>query len=224
MVQTYFATSCPPLVKSESRVTQDIENGEFEAELIQSAVLRLRKKTFLGVQGTVVVAAFDLDQTLISTKSGYIYPMNGNDWKLLPDILSHLSRTLGEIEQEHENVLPVIFTNQGGVVPNRETKSYINMLIKLQGAGSALSRFPLIYASLKASDEKKKLFRKPAAGMFELLKEDLSPHVKIDMERSFYVGDAAGRLEDHSRADIDFAKNAKLAFYTPEEFFGLDIK
>lgn len=221
MGQTYFATTHPTVIKAEQRKSLGRNSDDFEAELIQNAVLRLRKKSFVGVQGTVIVAAFDLDQTLISTKSGYVFPMNGNDWKLLPDILSQLAETLGRIESENESVLPVIFTNQGGVVPDRFAKSYTNLLIKLEGAGSALSRFPLIYASLKASDEKKKIFRKPAAGMFELLRKEISPQAKIDMERSFYVGDAAGRPNDHSRADIDFAKNAKLKFYTPEEYFGL---
>ena len=36
------------------------------------------------------------------------------------------------------------------------------------------------------------------------------------MGRSFYVGDAAGRPADHSDADVGFAANASLVFYTPE--------
>ena len=39
---------------------------------------------------------------------------------------------------------------------------------------------------------------------------------RIDVEQSFYVGDAAGRPADHSDADVGFATNAGLTFYTPE--------
>ena len=35
----------------------------------------------------------------------------------------------------------------------------------------------------------------------------------------FYVGDAAGRKNDHSYADINFAYNIGIKFYTEIEFF-----
>ena len=47
----------------------------------------------------------------------------------------------------------------------------------------------------------------------------------IDVEDSFYVGDAAGRKnvhggrDDHSDSDIKFARAIGCQFYTPEEFF-----
>ncbi|KAM5584445.1 hypothetical protein ABKV19_004027 [Rosa sericea] len=37
--------------------------------------------------------------------------------------------------------------------------------------------------------------------------------------RSFYVGDAAGRSNDHSDADLKFAEANGLKFYVPEDFF-----
>lgn len=37
-----------------------------------------------------------------------------------------------------------------------------------------------------------------------------------DLERSYYVGDAAGRRGDHSDVDRKWAENAGLTFYTPE--------
>lgn len=51
--------------------------------------------------------------------------------------------------------------------------------------------------------------------------------VKVDMNQSFYCGDAAGRVanwapgkkKDHSLADKLFAENLELKFYTPEQFF-----
>ena len=35
----------------------------------------------------------------------------------------------------------------------------------------------------------------------------------------FYVGDAAGREGDHSPADINFAYNANIKFYTETQYF-----
>ncbi len=50
---------------------------------------------------------------------------------------------------------------------------------------------------------------------------------QVDMEQSFYVGDAAGRPDgwkqgrraDHANVDRKFAHNVGLKFYTPEAFF-----
>lgn len=95
------------------------------------------------------------------------------------------------------------------------------------------------------------IFRKPRTGMFDALqtKVDINKYllhnklliirsgdfssiqfndgVAIDLDVSFYVGDAAGRPEqktpkrrkDHSLADRLFATNLGVRFYTPEEHF-----
>ena len=47
-------------------------------------------------------------------------------------------------------------------------------------------------------------------------------HKKPDASQSFFVGDAAGRAQDHSSDDKNFAANAELQFYTPEDFFVKD--
>lgn len=52
-------------------------------------------------------------------------------------------------------------------------------------------------------------------------------NIPIDIDSSFYCGDAAGRVanwapgrkKDHSMADILLADNLGLKFYTPEQFF-----
>jgi bifunctional polynucleotide phosphatase/kinase len=45
--------------------------------------------------------------------------------------------------------------------------------------------------------------------------------VEFDVHASFYVGDAAGRIENDKKRDTDraFAENARVKFYTPEQFF-----
>ena len=66
-------------------------------------------------------------------------------------------------------------------------------------------------------------YRKPMTGMFDLV-NDLykSKGYEIDMEKSVYVGDAAGRLagvgrrKDHGDTDYKLALNVGLKFVTPE--------
>ncbi|KAL4914537.1 P-loop containing nucleoside triphosphate hydrolase protein [Aspergillus aurantiobrunneus] len=44
----------------------------------------------------------------------------------------------------------------------------------------------------------------------------------MDQENSYFVGDAAGRMADHSDVDFHFSINIGVGFHTPEEFF-LDL-
>ncbi|KAM0684227.1 DNA kinase/phosphatase Pnk1, partial [Conglomerata obtusa] len=57
--------------------------------------------------------------------------------------------------------------------------------------------------------------RKPSTGMLEYVKSVSS----VDIGSSFFVGDAAGRISDHSDCDLKIAVNMGMRFYTPEEFF-----
>ncbi|TXG66726.1 hypothetical protein EZV62_008001 [Acer yangbiense] len=63
-------------------------------------------------------------------------------------------------------------------------------------------------------------FRKPKPGMWRIMEKHFNSGISIDMDQSFYVGDAAGRNKDHSDADIKFAQAIGLKFYVPEEYFG----
>ncbi|XP_062206782.1 polynucleotide 3'-phosphatase ZDP-like [Phragmites australis] len=63
-------------------------------------------------------------------------------------------------------------------------------------------------------------YRKPNPGMWWLMVQHFNSGIKIDMDQSFYVGDAAGRENDHSDADKEFAKAIGLKFHVPEEYFG----
>ena len=44
-------------------------------------------------------------------------------------------------------------------------------------------------------------------------------HDRIDKDESFFVGDEAGRKNDTSDVDAEFAQNLGLKFYTPEMYF-----
>ncbi|KAK4387138.1 Polynucleotide 3'-phosphatase ZDP [Sesamum angolense] len=49
-------------------------------------------------------------------------------------------------------------------------------------------------------------FRKPKPGMWRIMEREFNSGLEVDMDQSFYVGDAAGRPDDHSDADIKFAQ------------------
>lgn len=88
---------------------------------------------------------------------------------------------------------------------------------------------PLLIYAATAHDQ----FRKPRQGMFSELIKDLQATSRdeklgIDSVESFFVGDAAGRPakttktqpgKDFSASDRKFALNARVKFFTPEEYF-----
>lgn len=48
---------------------------------------------------------------------------------------------------------------------------------------------------------------------------DIEIEGKIEDQATFFVGDAAGRVGDHSDTDRKWAINVGIPFYTPEEYF-----
>lgn len=70
-------------------------------------------------------------------------------------------------------------------------------------------------------------WRKPNTKMWDYFTSHMNKNVNIDIKKSFYVGDAAGRIKnwrpkykkDFSCSDRKFAVNIGTRFMTPEEFF-----
>ena len=70
------------------------------------------------------------------------------------------------------------------------------------------------------------MFRKPRTGIWEFLSTKCNGNKSININQSFYCGDAAGRTKkvsdgkkDFSCSDRLFAMNIGLPFYTPEQCF-----
>lgn len=70
-------------------------------------------------------------------------------------------------------------------------------------------------------------YRKPAPGMWHIMRQELNGGLPIDVASCTYVGDLAGRDGDKSSSDRDFARSigakygTALRFRTPTDMFGL---
>lgn len=171
--------------------------------------------TSQGVEGRNKIAAYDMDNTLIKTVSGNVFPKNIDDWQLNYQSIPKKLKAL------HENGFKiVVFTNQGGIEKGNQTTQNIKKKIM-----TIHQRLEVPVQFFIATGYTK--FRKPRIGMWEALEHEHNDGVSVDRNESFFIGDAAGRPEvkitkrkkDHSCADRLFALNLGLSFHTPEEHF-----
>jgi len=168
-----------------------------------------------NIKGSSKIAAFDLDSTLIATKSGKKFPTSRKDWvwwdDSVPSKLNSLSKDGYKI---------VIFTNQGGLEKNKISKTDIT--------GKILDIVKLLRIPIQVFiSGGEGLYHKPSTNMWDYMISECNYNIKPDMKVSFYCGDAAGRPKDWKKgakrdfscSDRKFAANVGVTFYTPEEIF-----
>lgn len=185
---------------------------------------------FLG-ESPIKIAAFDLDGTIVTTKSGLSFARGADDWRWLDDNVPHKL-----IQLRKDDYAIALFTNQGAVVAGTgpKSKSYRNFctrvnLIHEQLVGLDSEWKMMVFASPKKPASSNELgdrhtsMRKPQVGMWsEFEKFFESQGTAIDKYSSFFVGDAAGRKSDFLNSDKQFAENVGIKFYVPEEFWRED--
>lgn len=159
------------------------------------------------------IASFDMDGTLIKTKSGQRFPKDKNDWILA---FGNIQQKLKDLYLEGYRI--VIFSNQLRLGQEKQLipsfKEKIDNIVHKIG-------IPIQVFLATRRD----IYRKPLPGMWNSLLKLTDE--EINMDKSFFVGDAAGRkknwaphkAKDHSVADRLFTFNINLKFYTPEEYF-----
>lgn len=161
------------------------------------------------------VAAFDLDDTLIATKSGKTFAEGPSDWRWwhpkVPEKLKELASAGHRL---------VVVSNQSGIGKGTGDKAAHRQ--KVDAIQKELG-LPLLVLVATGDDN----FRKPRTGTFTWLSSKAGGGVAPDASGSFFVGDAAGRAElkkpkvkkDFSDSDLKFALNLGLPFWTPDRFF-----
>uniref|UniRef100_A0A7S0FJC5 Polynucleotide kinase 3'-phosphatase n=1 Tax=Pyrodinium bahamense TaxID=73915 RepID=A0A7S0FJC5_9DINO len=164
-----------------------------------------------GAPHSEVVYGFDMDDTLISTKSGKTFAANSDDWKWWHDAVPGKLREFAKAGAKL-----VIFTNQKGF-RDKSTKELTDKIDKVQRDLGT----PFLVLAALGNDG----FRKPRTGLWDLLVSEANGGIAPDLERCRFVGDAAGRpalkkvKKDFSDTDLKFALNLGVAFQTPEECF-----
>ena len=151
------------------------------------------------------LACFDLDNTLIQTKSGATFPVDQDDWKWCS---SRIKPLLHQYHHQYGYDI-VVLTNQAKCA----TRGFEHIKQKIEKVcqDADIPILVLMRVGMHSA------YRKPKAGFMKYL--SFMYDGRISMTDSFYVGDAAGREGDFSDCDLVFAQNARLQFQTNTDFF-----
>jgi len=164
---------------------------------------------------TTNVLAFDLDSTLVETKSGGAFAKNASDWQWwhpsVPDVIQAAAGKGFKI---------VLMSNQLGVSKGHTMLEDVQGRMQQVAVALGVANIQCFFAT------DNDFYRKPRPGMWAVFACLFNGAVPVDMAVSKYIGDAAGRpkskahpKKDFSAGDLLFAINLGLAFSTPEEFF-----
>lgn len=174
-----------------------------------SNIIYINYYTNLIPKNKYSISGFDLDYTIIKTKSGNIFPKNKNDWKLWDQSVKN---KFIELSKKPSNII-VIFSNQKGIGSNNNKFITIkDFQEKIHDIRKELGVDFIFIAALEDDN-----YRKPRIGMWNFIQTKLS--ININKKSSFYIGDMAGRPTDKYDTDLKFAINLKIKFMTPEEYF-----
>jgi len=140
------------------------------------------------------IIMFDLDYTLIKTKSGYKFPRHANDFEFMPGVLDKL------VALNADGYHIIIISNQGS--RNRKlSESKVRNVYSFLSASLKLS----MYVAFGHDN-----YRKPNIGIWtEYIWPSLTLYLDSSKEnmKILWVADALGRAGDFSDSDLQFANN-----------------
>lgn len=145
------------------------------------------------------MAMFDYDWTLVKPLSNGTFSKSLDDWRWITDKVPDI------LQKYYDNgYCIVIISNQ-----SRNTK------MKLEQIFNVLSTLKIPSLISVGYDD---IDKKPNRTMFDIIKKTKN----IDMDKSFYVGDALGRQGDWSDSDKLFAENINIKnIYSPDDLFSI---
>ena len=136
------------------------------------------------------ILGFDLDSTLIKTKSGAKFPTDAKDWVYqYPSVKEKLMQI-----KDKFNI--IIFSNQKGLNTQYKINEFNQ---KINDIYTDLGFEVSIFISTKDDN-----YRKPHTGMYKLFLK-LSNFKDEDIETLIYCGDAAGRLYSNGTKDFSIS-------------------
>jgi DNA 3'-phosphatase len=153
-----------------------------------------------------IIYGFDMDGTLINTKSKKKFPEDEYDWELFDNNIPDKLREIYE-----KGIYIVIISNQNGIGTGKSTREQIQRKVD-----AIINKINVPMDFICSIDDD--IYRKPLPGMWDLVKTLRCK--SIDKENSMYIGDAAGRdnskttkknelsyKKDFSNSDLKFALN-----------------
>ncbi|KAJ0618060.1 putative phosphoric monoester hydrolase [Helianthus annuus] len=167
-----------------------------------------------GLHDSKKIAAFDFDGCLAKTS---VQRVGANAWSLM---YASIPKKLQSLYNDGYKL--VIFTNESNIERWKNKRQVaVDSKIGRLDAFIKLVNVPIqvFIACGVSKGQEVDPFRKPQPGMWRVMEQHFNSGIPIDMDQSFYVGDAAGRKDDHSDADKKFAEKIGLKFYLPEEYF-----
>ena len=208
------ATSAPSLpVRKQARMSLPAGASELRGVKVPPGWAvhggSLLVRAFGDPQPSATVAAFDFDGCLADT------PLGGNDPKAWKMQYAHVPTVLADLHSSGHAI--VIITNES-MDRFKKPEAIRGCVLKKTGrleAFAAACNVPMLTLCPTAKDT----YRKPAAGSWQFFTASCNGGLAVDSEKSFFVGDAAGRPGDHSDADIAFARAAGLPFHDEKSFF-----
>lgn len=150
---------------------------------------------------TKKLALFDLDNTIIKTKSNKVFPCDYTDW------IFNYDNTKKILHNYIDNDYCIIIISNQSQLKNNQTK--INDWIKkINNIQKKLNIELKIFCSTSHNK-----YRKPLPSFYnEFIQIENKEHI-------FYCGDAGGRKNDFADTDLKFALNCMIKFKYPEEVF-----
>ena len=167
------------------------------------------------------LAGFDLDGTLICPLPGrHQFDNDPDNWQWnYPTVIPVLQRL------ESLDYTIVIFTNQGGwssktIAKEGTANKLIRKLGNIMTALLSAGLNPLIYGALNKGSSAP--YRKPNSLMYDQFLIDMR-QTNRDLQEQFFCGDAAGRTQDHSNCDLEFASKIGVCFFLPEQILEVEL-
>ena len=166
----------------------------------------------------VKIAAFDLDDTIISPNTGNKWARSATSWKWWD------SSVPGRLKKMYDDGYLVVFISNQVSISFKDISKALQRdspsLLNFKGQVAAIFQQLDFPGSIYAATSQDR-YRKPRIGMWEEILDDydLQAEGAVDSENSFYVGDAAGRektdkrRKDHAISDR-YAPNNRLGSQT----------